>query len=513
MNAQSATPFDADVLVAGLGPTGDVLAALLAQEGLSVIAVEREPDLYPAPRAAVFDDEIMRAFQAVGVAETILDACRVPDRYQFVTARDEVLLDFEIADHMPTSGWAQSYLLHQPAVERALRSRLAPLGVDVRLGASVGAVADTGTGVTSQIIGRDGPYAVRTRWVVGCDGASSPIREQAGITLFDYDFNEPWLVIDASTDDPGDLPQRVVQICDPRRPVTYLKMCGNRYRWEFMIKPGEDPAQISSDASIRALLAPWDCFDRLTLERRAVYRFHGLVAHEWRRGRILIAGDAAHQMPPFAGQGMCAGVRDAVNLAWKLGMVVRGEADETLLDTYQAEREGHVRAVIETAVAMGRVVCILDEAAAAARDAGMLARKAAGERDIALAFPPLQGGILTRLPGAGAMFPQPVAAAGRLDDRLGPGAWLIGRDLAPPNIPGLRALPLDHPLLSPYADAIEAWLAELGAEAVLVRPDRHVFGAGSPAILVEQWRMMLGARQAAQSVPAPHGLVDDPVDR
>lgn len=502
MNAQPMNAYDADVLVAGLGPTGDVLAALLSQAGLSVIAVEREADLYPAPRAAVFDHEIMRTFQAVGVAGAILEACRVPDRYQFVTAKDEVLLDFEIAEHMPTSGWAETYVLHQPAVERALRGRLGPLGVDVRLSTRVGAVTDAGGGVTSQLTGSAGEYAVRTRWVVACDGASSPIREQAGITLFDYDFNEPWLVIDATTDDPGDLPQRLMQICDPQRPVTYLKMCGNRYRWEFMIKPGEDPAEISSDAGIRDLLAPWNCFDRLTLERRAVYRFHGLVAQDWRCGRILIAGDAAHQMPPFAGQGMCAGVRDAANLAWKLAMVVRGEAAETLLDTYQAEREGHVRAVIETAVAMGRVVCILDEAAAAQRDAGMLARKASGERDIALAFPPLQGGMLTELPGAGALFPQAVADEERLDDWLGPGAWLIGRDLVAPEIAGLRALSLGDPLLEPFSEAVSTWLSDLGAEAVLVRPDRHVFGAGAPAVLVEQWRSMLAGESTVPSAVA-----------
>jgi 3-(3-hydroxy-phenyl)propionate hydroxylase len=491
MNAQSTLPFDADVLVVGLGPTGDVLAALLALEGLSVIAVEREADLYPAPRAAVFDHEVMRTFQAVGVAETILGDCRVPDRYQFVTTQEEILLDFEIAQHMPTSGWAESYLLHQPAVERALRARLAPLGVDARLSTRVGAVTQSATGVTSQVSGPNGDYAIRTRWIAACDGASSPVREQAGITLFDYQFDEPWLVIDATTDDPGDLPQRLMQICDPRRPVTYLKMCANRYRWEFMIKPGEDPAEISSDAGIRALMAPWNCFDRMTLERRAVYRFHGLVANDWRRGRVLLAGDAAHQMPPFAGQGMCAGVRDAVNLAWKLAMVVRGEAAEALLDTYQAEREGHVRAVIETAIAMGRVVCLLDEAAAAQRDAGMLARKAAGAPDIALAFPPLKGGLFTELPEAGALFPQTVTAAGRLDDRLGPGAWLIGSHVSAPLPPGLRSIALDGPELEPFAAAIGQWLSDVGAEAVLVRPDRHIFGTGPASILADQWRAML----------------------
>jgi len=485
---------DADVLVVGLGPAGDVMSALLAQDGLSVIAIDREADLFPLPRAAVFDHEIMRIFQSIGVVEPILAACRVPERYEFVTAEGEVLLDFAIAPQTPTSGWAEHYVLHQPAVERALRNRLVALGVDARTRTTLVDFAGDSSGVDTRLIGPQGEYAVRTRFLIGCDGASSPVREKLGITLFDYQFDEPWLVIDALADEPNDLPQRLMQICDPRRPVTYLKMCANRYRWEFMIKPNEDPAEISSDAGIRALLAPWYCVDRLKIERRAVYRFHGLVAQQWRKDRVLLAGDAAHQMPPFAGQGMCAGIRDAANLAWKLAAVVRGEAAEGLLDTFQAEREGHVRAVIETAIAMGRVVCMLDEAAAAGRNAQMLARKAAGERDIAMAFPDLKGGMLTGLPGAGALFPQIVSASGRLDDHLGFGAWLIGRGLPAVRDADVRGIALGDPLLAPFAGPIEAWLDSHQADAVLVRPDRHVFGAGPAAILLAQWRAMLSAR-------------------
>jgi 3-(3-hydroxy-phenyl)propionate hydroxylase len=403
-------PYDADVLVVGLGPTGDVLSALLAQSGLKVIAIDKSGEVYAMPRAAVFDHEVMRTFQAVGIADEILAASRVAGLYEFVTADGEVLIEFDTALET-RSGWAENYVLHQPSVERALRARLAPLGVDVRAPTTLLDAAEDGEGVDSRVSGPRGVYALRTRWVVGCDGAASRVRELSGIGLFDYQFDEPWLVIDAVADEPGDLPQRIMQLCDPKRPITYLKMCANRYRWEFMLLPGENPAEIATDANIRSLLAPWNCFERLKIERRAVYRFHGLVARQWRSGRILLAGDAAHQMPPFAGQGMCAGVRDAVNLAWKLCAVVRGEAAPALLDTYQLEREPHVRAVIEIAIAMGRVVCLLEPAAAAARNAQMLARKAAGESDIALAFPDLKGGA----PGPPGRCPW----ARRLADRQG----------------------------------------------------------------------------------------------
>jgi 3-(3-hydroxy-phenyl)propionate hydroxylase len=493
MSKKMPQDYDADVLVVGLGPTGDVLSALLAQEGQSVIALDREADLYPVSRAAVFDHEIMRIFQSIGVAEPIAEVCRAPGRYEFVTANGDVLLDFELADHMPVSGWAESYVLHQPTVERVLRNRMCALGVDMRLGARLTSLTQDQDGVTCQIDGPDGPSTLRTRYTIGCDGASSRVRDQLGIGLFDYSFDEPWLVLDATTDTPGDLPYRLMQICDPRRPVTYLKMAANRYRWEFMIKPGEDPAELSSDAGIRRLLEPWDCFDRLNIERRAVYRFHGLVAEQWRKGRVLLAGDAAHQMPPFAGQGMCAGIRDAANLAWKLAAHARGEAGDSVLDTYQSEREGHVRAVIETAIAMGRVVCMIEPQAAAGRDAEMLARKAAGERDIALAFPPLSGGLLTDLPGAGALFPQAIGAAGRLDDHLGPGAWLIGADAPTSGMGDFKVFALDDPRIAPFSDAIAAWLEAHRAKAVLVRPDRHVFGSGEARHLLSAWQGMLSA--------------------
>lgn len=482
--------FDCDVLVVGLGPVGDVLAGLLKTQGLSVIAIDREADIFPLPRAAAFDQEIMRIFQMIGAAEAIAPLCRVPATYQFQTAGGEVLLDFPVPDGPGKWGWAATYLLHQPGVERALRGRLGAIGVDVRTGTAFTTLAQDEDGVTVTVIGADGAYDIRARYVVGCDGAWSPVREAFGTPLFDYGFDEPWLVIDAIVKDGDDLPQIAMQICDPARPTTFLRMSGDRYRWEFMLKPGEDPTEIASDASIAALLAPWDVVHRIEIERRATYRFHALVAERWRDGRILIAGDAAHQMPPFAGQGMCSGIRDAANLAWKLAAVMRGDADEALLDTFQAEREPHVRAIIETAIEMGRTVCVLDPDAAAARDAAMLARKASGAQDVTTDYPPLAGGCLTDTPGAGMLFVQPLADAQRLDDVLGAGAWLIGRDLPP--VRSVRAVALDDPALAAFAPEIDAWREAYGAAAVLVRPDRHVFGTGDAATLVRQWHDALG---------------------
>jgi 3-(3-hydroxy-phenyl)propionate hydroxylase len=484
--------YDCDLLVVGLGPVGDVLAGLAKLHGLSVIAIDKEETVHPLPRAAVFDHEIMRIFQMLGVAEEIRSHCRVPDRYQFITADGDVLLDFALEEIQPESGWAESYALHQPAVEAVLQARIAALGVDIRRGVSFRSMTQDDDGVTATVDGPAGPLQIRARYLVGCDGARSPVREAAGIDLFDFGFDEPWLVLDTICEEPGDLPMTIRQICDPKRPVTYMPMAAPRFRWEFMIKPGESPSDLLEDKAIHALLAPWGCTDRVRVERKAVYRFHALVAKTWRKARVLLAGDAAHQMPPFAGQGMCSGLRDACNLAWKLALVIAGEADDAVLDSYQTEREPHVRAIIETAIAMGRTVCILDEEAAAARNAGMLAQRAAGAQNISIRYPDLHGGVLTTTPAAGALFPQAISGEQKLDAILGLGPTLIGRDLPARSSSSVRLLDLDDPQLEPFASALQSWLTSKQAASVLVRPDRHVFGTGKPDLLLQTWSETLG---------------------
>lgn len=267
--------------------------------------------------------------------------------------------------------------------------------------------------------------------------------------------------------------------------------------------PGETAEAMLDDAVIQRLIEPWEC-GPIEIERRAVYRFHGLVANRWRSGRVLIAGDAAHQTPPFAGQGMCAGLRDVANLAWKLEAVLSGVAEEALLDSYQREREPHVRAMIELAIGMGRVVCTLDPEAAASRDAHMLAVREAGGSP--LPSPGVarfeDGCILAGAPGAGTMFPQPTSGQGpgrlRMDDVLGGGAWLLTR--APHGstpVRGLREFSLETDELSPFRASVETWLDRQGAEAVLIRPDRYVFGAGDPETLASAWSQVLSPLRLA----------------
>lgn len=476
-------PFDCDVLIVGLGPVGAALSALLARQGVSTIALERDEAVYPLPRAVHFDHEIMRLLQKLGLADSMAAVSRVARAYEFRSADGRILMRYEQAGQSSPSGWAPSNMFHQPTLEHQLRGLLAgsPLA-DVRLGVTVTALSQDEAGVTATVTGPDGIQTLRARWLVGCDGGRSTVRTACGIELSDYDFDEPWLVIDALVHDASRLPLDNLQICDPARPTTCVLSGEGRHRWEFMMLPGETPDQVLADDFIQGLLKPWNVAGAVTLERKAVYRFHGLVARSWRQGRILLAGDAAHQTPPFAGQGLCSGMRDADNLAWKLAAVIGGGADPALLDSYQTEREPQVRAAIELAIAMGRVVCITDPQAAAQRDQAMAAQQAAGIRPPPPA--PLSIGPGCRLEGsngAGELFHQPWSGDRKLDAILGDGPWLI------------RRADLESPALKPFATDLAGWLQARGAEAVLVRPDRYVFGTGSPDALSKGWQDFTGS--------------------
>ena len=296
--------------------------------------------------------------------------------------------------------------------------------------------------------GANGAERVTARYVVACDGANSFVRKALGIPLDDMQFHEPWLVVDAEVDGPisfpdfagvpagADLQHLSVMLCDPARPATLVPGRGNHRRWEFMLLPGEDDTAMMQEERVTALIAPYVKGAPHRIVRAATYRFHGLVAARWQHGRIFLAGDAAHQTPPFFGQGMCHGMRDVANLAWKFSAVLRGGAAPALLDTYQAEREPHVRAVISAAIAAGRYICERDPAAARKRDETL--RAAMGKPAPASAsdlIPPIRAGIVDpdgeARPGTGARFIQPsVDVAGRrmlLDDATGGGFVLLAR--------------------------------------------------------------------------------------
>ncbi len=469
--------LDHDVVVVGFGPAGSTLAALLAARGLRVLVIDRDTDIYPLPRAVHFDHEIMRVLQEVGIADELADATITNPGMDFLTADRQVLLSMR-PDPVTSSGWPASSFFFQPDLERRLRDRADRAGATLVLGVAVDDVVDHGDHVAVHLA--DGAV-VTAAYAVGCDGARSTVRRRLGIEMHDLQFEEPWLVVDLVLRDGTPLPADLTfQVCDPVRPTTLVPMPPPRFRFEFMLVDGDDADDIARPESVHSLLSPWMDPADATVERSAVYTFHGLIAREWRKGRVLLAGDAAHMTPPFLGQGMCAGIRDVANLAWKLERVIRGESPDALLDTYGAEREPHVRQFIEAAVNFGRLICTTDREVAAQRDRDMLAARAAGGGEVGSGgAPPLQPGALV-LDGGGAAALQPSVDGARLDDVIGPRFAVIARrpDLVDGDAgrwwtaAGATVLDADtHPDLAATLDAS-------AADVVVVRPDRYVMWAG-----------------------------------
>jgi 3-(3-hydroxy-phenyl)propionate hydroxylase len=346
--------LDVNVVILGGGPVGCTLAFLLNDVGVTNMIIDRDLEPYGLPRAAVMDDEIQRVFHDHGFADWLGRNTTALERADFVGEDGNVL----IGTDMPPLGLqgVPPVVCHfQPDLDAMLRARCAAGGSVVKWGRTVKDMTDTGDGVDTVM---DDGTTVRSRWFVGCDGASSWTRRHVGIELQDLRFDQEWLVVDIELNEGStvDLPLGVRQYCHTERPVTYVK-CHDRYRrWEFQVQLHEDAAVLNTPDGLWGLLAPWVTPDDARLVRSAVYRFHAVVATEMRRGNVFLAGDSAHQMPPFAGQGLNSGMRDAVNLAWKMSWVKQGIAGDVLFDTYGAERIPHVTGTVAHAVDLGRLI-------------------------------------------------------------------------------------------------------------------------------------------------------------
>jgi 3-(3-hydroxy-phenyl)propionate hydroxylase len=466
--------FIHDVGIVGLGPTGAMLAQLLSEQGLSVLCLDREADVYALPRAIHLDAETVRVFQTAGLAKEMSEHLFAAPGAKFINGEGRELHVRNRPTEPGPQGWHGAYRFHQPTVERMLRARLAQRpDVTTLLRRELFSVQERAEhvelGYEDTPAGRLGHSKVR--YVVGCDGARSTVRRFLGTELEDLESHERWLVVDVVLKRPRpELSDYGIQFCNPARPATYIRGVGDRRRWEFMLKPGEDGEAIKRPESIWQLLSPWITPEDADLERPAVYTFHSVVARGWRRGRLLIAGDAAHQTPPFLGQGMCAGIRDASNLAWKLGAVIRGEAEDVLLDSYESERAPHVRTLIEAAVKLGCMIQTTDPAIAAARDINL----ASNPGVFAPPEPVLGPGIHDGVGPAGTIAPQPRLSDGRLlDDHIGyKHALLVHSSDHVPGIAGRDIVVISDP-------ALQSWLAELNVKAVLLRPDRYVAGVAS----------------------------------
>jgi 3-(3-hydroxy-phenyl)propionate hydroxylase len=515
----SALPDRYDVAVVGCGPVGATLAALLGKRGWRVAILDKSREIFPLPRAIGLDHEVIRVLQGIGQIECLLPFTAPYRPSVYLGCDGEPILRFDIGPPPFPLGWRPNYTFNQPKFEQWLRDRIANLqSVDVHLGVEVIGIADGPHSVTLSLNGA--PHqTMQARYVVACDGATSPARRMLGIALEDLEFDEHWLVIDMilSQEAQARLPDTNIQYCQPERPSTYVVLPGNHRRWEIMINDGEDPDSLLKPDTLWSLLGRWITPADAELWRAASYRFHAVVARQWRSGRCFLAGDSAHQMPPFLAQGMCQGIRDAANLEWKLSMVLGGLRFGKLLDSYEAERKPNIGELTKVVWQLGKVICERDRVAALRRDEDLRAEqggtiKTKIRQDL---IPAIKGGITS--PGsqaAGTPFPQPFLARGdepplMLDDATGARFRIISsrKDKLTVDVsldPFLQDI--DAALIevrdgeeifvngtsrgTDNYGQLASWFAQHQCDAAIVRPDGYVFGTsrstgGLQRLLVE----------------------------
>jgi 2-polyprenyl-6-methoxyphenol hydroxylase-like FAD-dependent oxidoreductase len=507
LQADAKTLYDADVVIVGGGPVGMLLAILLSRQGHRATVVERFLATYDQPRAVTYDHEVARILEVIGIDSEHDPAIEFhEDLYYWKNASGHTLLEVDWCS-FTEYGWRTRYWFSQPELEGRLRSIAATLPtVSMHSGWEAQQLVQDADGVTVAGLrtfadGSTVAETLRSRYVVGADGANSFVRQTLGLPVEDHGFFFDWLILDmVPTTDQTWSPAHW-QLCDPRRPTTIVPGGPGRRRWEFMALPGEDPTELASTESAWRLLKPWGVDPgNAELERSAVYRFQARCAEQWRDRRCLIAGDAAHLMPPFAGEGMCAGLRDSVALAWRLDLILGGQAGEAVLASYGSERRVHVQHYIDFSMALGRVICIADPVEAAERDQRMIAELAASDgtpvdTDMAV----LGDGLWVRgSPGAGSLAVQGIVQAhgqtGRFDNLVGRGWVVIGYPQSPAGAltteqrTALGRLSAHLVTIGPVGSGAEiidveatylSWFERLGVEFAIVRPDFYVFATAT----------------------------------
>jgi 3-(3-hydroxy-phenyl)propionate hydroxylase len=491
-----------DVVVIGFGPSGAVATALLGQQGFRTLAIDRATAVYDKPRAIAIDHEIMRMLDNLGIADAVLPHTAPFPASEHFGAAGQLIRRIDMVPAPYPMGFTPTMVFTQPPVEALLRAHAAAMpGVSVELGTELVGISQDANRVTLRLRGAEGERTATADTIIACDGASSFTRNALGIGFEDLVFDEPWLVVDLLVEESGlaKLPVNAAQFCDPARPITYIVGPGNHRRFEIMLNPGEDPRTMQEPDAVWALLARWLAPGDATLWRASSYRFHALVAAQWRQGRVFLAGDAAHQQPPFIGQGMCQGLRDVSNLVWKLA-AVRDGASPVLLDSYAAERAQHVRTLTARIKNIGRQICERDPAAAATRDAGLIAQ--GGGKPPVLTrqeiVPPLESGFLAEPahPAQGTLFPQPFVrhnGAWVLMDRVLGHGWRV---IAMDELPGaarIKASGAEGPGLEERDGIVGAWFARHGVRAAIIRPDHYVHGVAVDAAALDHLRAALSA--------------------
>jgi 3-(3-hydroxy-phenyl)propionate hydroxylase len=482
------------VVIVGAGPSGVTAATLLAQYGVDCLVLDRWDTVYPQPRAVHLDDEIYRIVARLGAGEEFAAISRPALGLQLRDRDMRILAQFQRDAAESANGYPQANLFDQPEFEALLRANLKryPRAV-LRGNSEVSDVVSRGAGgalvmFTDRVSGQE--HRVEAGYVLGCDGANSLVRTAIGAWMVDLKFQQRWLVVDVATSAELNQWDGVQQVCDPHRAATYMRIGETRYRWEFRLLPGETAADFRTMDALRPMLEPWlhgIAAEQIQLVRVAEYTFRAQIANRWCRERIFLLGDAAHLTPPFIGQGMGAGVRDAMNLSWKLAGVINGWLPESVLQSYERERKPHVRCVIRLALAMGLAMTAGGDIGSAVRRFVVprlhlipgLRTKLVDSTTPALRRGALVTKALGRRQLAGRLCPNAVVAEDKRLDDLAAGRFAV--------ITSGPLTPSQHDAVSRRGAVVVTaqpdselghWLRSGRATVAIVRPDGTVMRAG-----------------------------------
>ena len=548
--------YDTDVLIVGAGPAGLLLANVLGQNGIRTLVVEQLDALIDYPRGVGMDDESLRSFQGIGLAEAVLPHTTRDQWMRFTTAKGRVFASVE--PKTDVFGWPRRNAFMQPLADAVLLEGLARFPcVSVRFSHNVDGFEQDADAVTATLNSSGARVeALRARYLIGCDGGRSSVRKTLGIGFEGKTESTRWLVVDVA-DDPVGTPNVYLR-CDPVRPTVSIALPHGVRRLEFMVFAHETDEAITAPEALHALLArevPDPASVRLIRSR--VYIHHARLAARFRQGRVLLAGDAAHLMPVWQGQGYNSGLRDSTNLGWKLAAVVKGLTDEALLDTYEEERRKHAAAMISLSVTAGRIFSPTNPWVARLRDVvslGLNLLPPARDYISQMRFKPMprytEGAMLAGAPGVvGRMVPQPRVCTTqgeeiRLDDALGPWFSLLGWG----NDPGAyldepcraawrrlgarliavvpqsqlaearRRLPADTVAVGDYTGRLKDWFSAHADSVIIVRPDRFVAAACGPQQVNSTTRALMKKLHAYPLKETSHASdaavsVAQPVDR
>ncbi|HUA05537.1 MAG TPA: bifunctional 3-(3-hydroxy-phenyl)propionate/3-hydroxycinnamic acid hydroxylase [Solirubrobacteraceae bacterium] len=480
----SDSELDFDVVVVGCGTTGLTLARLLTRAGVRVAVVDRWRLPVSYPRATHLDDETMRVFQTLGLAHMEPGFTGV-GFYRFIDPQGRVVMEFDMHLGLTAQGWQSDYMFQQPDWESVMRGLVQESSFGTSFyGFQLLELEDTGE--AAHLLLREASSGEETRisasYVVGCDGANSTVRRLMASEQIDFNATHRSLIVDIKPFVRSEnLPDNLDSFIRGgiRNPITYLSIAQGQLRFEWLLRPDDDAREFERVNRVYELLSEWFRPSEYRIARADVYQWRAVLSDPWRNGRLFIAGDACHEMPPHLGQGMCSGIRDATNLAWKLPLVIRGEASPDLLDTYESERSPHVRVIVETAGMMANQIEGMEELPPHIEPPPVEERGAIR--------PPMGPGIFNDGDRwAGVLSEQPSLADGTLlDDVVGFQFALVGNDATLGDVTGdaeaaLRALGIR--VVCESSGEVEAWLGRLEVGAVLVRPDRYVYGtATTPA--------------------------------